>query len=331
MAQRKNINILKAFAIILVILGHCLVYYQSIQSFHNSIFDISKIIIYRVHVPLFFVISGYLCHEKPLSVFFPQKIKRILIPFFTFSVLKLLYSNTISSEFSHSSSIREQISDALLKGSLYWFCYCIFLFYLLAPVFWKLAKKFGPTSLLYSLILVILINSILYWNNISLTDFFQMNQVLYMLPFFLVGLLLQYSTKLQNLLSKYTQIRHLFIILIISILFIYLEFKKITPAIYAINFFLSLLLMYILFFISIFFENKDYKCSILQLIANYSYQLMLLDSFYKIILFKILGLFLPLNIVTVLFITLLDISLGCLTCIIIKHIPVINYLFGLQK
>ena len=60
MKKIKWINYLKAFAAILVVVGHAI----SFQFTNSDIpigIEIIENVIYAVHVPLFFVIAGYLC------------------------------------------------------------------------------------------------------------------------------------------------------------------------------------------------------------------------------------------------------------------------------
>ena len=65
----------KAIAIILVIVGHAI-------SEYSLDFPILEKVIYSMHMPLFFLLSGYVFKIKE-----NQKIKRILIPYIGFCVL----------------------------------------------------------------------------------------------------------------------------------------------------------------------------------------------------------------------------------------------------
>ena len=138
--QNKNqsscINYLKAFAIILVIIGHCLTYYDKSFGVEGVIFRTVVRFIYACHVPLFFIIAGYLSHKQNIKSYYLKKFKRLLIPFLTFSILKLFYSNVISDSFAHADSFSYQLFDAFIYGRLYWFVYCMLIIYLISPVLW---------------------------------------------------------------------------------------------------------------------------------------------------------------------------------------------------
>ena len=65
-------------------------------------------------------------------------------------------------------------------------------------------------------------------------------------------------------------------------------------------------------------------------IGIYSYQLMLFDSFYKVLLHSIFNKFLNINIISIFIIFAINLILGLISCKVIKKIKYINILFGLQ-
>lgn len=96
MLSIRRINYLdyiKGFAILLVILGH--IYY-----YDNPI----KIFIYSFHMPLFFIISGFLSNNKSLDIktTICNKFKSLIIPYIMFGCgiifLKLIINNGITGE-----------------------------------------------------------------------------------------------------------------------------------------------------------------------------------------------------------------------------------------
>ena len=135
--QIETIDYLKAVAIIMVIVHHCLAYLSSTANGISRVGELSIVLLHTSHVPLFCIIAGYLCHKQPVGKYYEKKVQRILIPFITFSLLKLAYSIFISSEFAHGgSSLGEQLLFSLLIGTQYWFAYAIFDLFLFAPLFW---------------------------------------------------------------------------------------------------------------------------------------------------------------------------------------------------
>ena len=109
-SHKTHIDYLKALAIIMVIVHHCLAYLGSTTNGISTAGELSIVLLHTSHVPLFCIIAGYLCHKQPVGKYYWKKVQRIIIPFITFSLLKLIYSVFISSEFSHGgSSFSEQL------------------------------------------------------------------------------------------------------------------------------------------------------------------------------------------------------------------------------
>ncbi len=321
MEQKRSITIdyLKAFAIILVVLGHSLdymaVHYKSLSTPGQQF----RMLIYAVHVPLFFIVAGYLTHKKEIKVYVFQKIKRILIPFFFFTTLKLLYTNFISNAYSHGDTLPEQIQAGFGKGELYWFSYALFIMYMLIPFIWNNKK-----------LCFVLFTGILGWDILNLlfgyikiTNYFQIRKTLLYLPFFLGGYLLnQYKDKLLKF-EKENRWK-LICVSIIGTIFVIAVFGKIT---FSLKYFVAVCLSYILYCIT---SCIKVECSWLQVVARYSYQIFLLDSFYKVILFTIVSRFMSINIVVSLVLVILNIVLGCITCMVVERIPALRGCFGLM-
>lgn len=85
MKRRENIiDIIRAFGIILVIIGHCI----------NNYFI--KSFIYLFHLPLFFILSGYLYNDKEAKYpweFFGKKLRKFLIYYFIYGSFLVLFHN----------------------------------------------------------------------------------------------------------------------------------------------------------------------------------------------------------------------------------------------
>ena len=116
MKKNDSIDYLKAFAAILVVTHHAILY--SGADVTAGILEKLFTLIISVHVPLFFMIAGYLCRRQPLMPYFRKNFLRIIVPFVTFSLLKILYSHWISDEFAHAVSLPDQLIDAFVMGGL---------------------------------------------------------------------------------------------------------------------------------------------------------------------------------------------------------------------
>lgn len=72
------VNSAKGIGVILVVLGHLL--YESNIPYVNQV-------IYSFHMPLFFILSGYIQKKEIKNDFLKKKAKRLLIPFLAFTII----------------------------------------------------------------------------------------------------------------------------------------------------------------------------------------------------------------------------------------------------
>lgn len=105
------LDLLKGIGIVLVVLGH--------NSFHDYVMQA----IYFFHMPLFFVISGFLDKLEGVSFgdYFRKKMKRLMYPYITFGVLIIIYNTLfdILSGGRSSAKLMKRIA-ALAYGNLIW-------------------------------------------------------------------------------------------------------------------------------------------------------------------------------------------------------------------
>ena len=320
MENKKEIsyyNYLKAFAAILVVVHHAIVYSPL---FDNSTF-LNTIYLFavNVHVPLFFCVAGYLCHSQPIKKFYSKKIVKILIPFIVFSVLKLVYSNVISNAHSHGSTLSAQIYDALICGNLYWFAYAILIMFAVAPILWKLGR--------YNIILFfafIAVNMILEFTNIAVTDILQLQSTLSYICYFIAGFILQDFKEQTAQIKQSFRNTLLVFCIILSACILYLRITETIPYLhYWLKVPLTFSLMYILYFIS---RILPQNLRLLEYLGKHALQIMFLDSFYKVILFALLK---PSSVALLAITIVINISLTVISCYVIKKIPFVRTLCGL--
>lgn len=324
-----RIDYLKAISAFLVVLGHSILFYLGEQK-QSICIRLIYIIITSVHVPVFFITAGYLSRKQKLKNYYAKKLKRLLVPYFTFATLKLLYSNIISNEFAHGESLKMQIFDAVFIGSLYWFVYAILIMYFIAPFIWK---KKGISDRTY-FIRYLVVCLIVFWANLMIADrksnqmesLFQFYNVLYYLPFFLVGYVIgQYKEKFSLRFEKGKKTISLLSFLIATVISV---FKVIKIDInYIIQFIYSLsLAILIYFFVCCIPRNIKF----LRVISYYSLQIMFFDSFFKVILFRAFSQIIDINIWMALLISVINIGCTCMVCTVLERIPGICFMFGLK-
>ena len=146
------IDNLKGFSILLVLLGHSFIS----EDFYR--------LIYTMHMPLFFSISGYLYKNKneDIKQFVLRKAKSLLVPYFIFATLSLPIGILLSKISGDNISIGDDISNFFyLNGSVgwnipIWFLMCLFFVELIYFLLEKI-KLNDRAICLFSLILGLLI------------------------------------------------------------------------------------------------------------------------------------------------------------------------------
>lgn len=322
-----NLDYLKAFAAFLVVLGHSISYY-AYQNPLPLFAGIAEDLIYQVHVPLFFTISGFLCRRQPLRPYYKKKVLRVLVPFWFFAFLKVFFSTVIVRHFAHADTIGGQLYDAFIIGRAYWFAYAIFLMLLIAPLFWEKDEKTPPRKAVIGMVAAAVFTAVCSIKGLSLlTEVFQIGRTVKNLPFFLSGMVLRYY---------YPRLKEFFKQHRIPVLCLAAAITAASALCFAwqlkIDAYLRLLITsYALMVLLLALANAiPEKCRALAQTGKMSYQIMLFDPFYKVVLFAAAGKLL--GGVTLALLPLLavaDFALGVLTCIIARKIPVVKTLLGL--
>lgn len=282
-----------------------------------------------VHMPLFFVLAGFLCHKQNIGKFYKKKILRILVPFFFFSILKLIYANLITNEFVHKDSFAMQLYDSFILGEGYWFAYAICIVYLVAPIFWiDEHTETVPMRAIIGVLFLFIFNTMYYglhWHFLKIIFQFR-NAVLY-LPYFLCGYIIRiYFEPLKRMLAS-KKIWILIISTIIVALVAILEVKGVKGNTFVTKFLVSYALMV---WLILFSSLLPHGINLLKLAGDYSWQVMLLDAFYKAILFAVISKFVNLSTFVVCAIVVMDYVLGIATCIVAKRVPVLRECMGLR-
>lgn len=183
------ILIAKGIAIILVVVGH---FHPEISPTYWS--EIRKII-YSFHMPLFFILSGYLSsHGKySYSNLIKTKAKRLLYPFASiaggFFLIKYVAGRFVNLEHPVDiDSIYALLSDPVNSYvPLLWFVHALFLMFAIYP----LARLF-----LNNLSIVLLLLAI---NVVLGSDYLVFGSALANMPFFVVGVILRENGKLSRM------------------------------------------------------------------------------------------------------------------------------------
>jgi len=321
-SSKKNdhIDYLKALAAMLVVFHHA-IEYSGLER-RSDIWALIVMLVDSLHVPLFFSIAGYLCHKQDKGRYIKKKISRILFPFFTFSLLKLIYSTVISSRFSHASSLLMQFYDAFVLGRLYWFPYAIFLCYCLAMLFWteKNAIISGAqrARLCIAFSILVIVNMLFGLEDVNCLSWFQIGNALSYFCFFLAGMIFrQFESRILPVYKKHSAAVSGVCIAIIAAVS-WLLGKEHLPYGFRTRFILAFALIPLFCSMA---SKLPVGLTILNTVGKYSLQVMFFDSFYKIVLFGLLRQIVTYRPALVMICVVLNIACTCVSCLVIKRYP----------
>ena len=181
--------IAKGIGIVLVVVGHF--YPNNSPEYWGEI----RRIIYLFHMPLFFLLSGFIySHTKyAYPTLIGGKVKRLIYPFISVAILFFVvkFLSGLYFHLKHPASL-ESIYALLLYPvesymPLLWFVHALFLIFLVYP----LTRKLISNNFII-LIVFILINSI-FGNNYAV-----FGRALANIPFFIIGVILRENAGLRN-------------------------------------------------------------------------------------------------------------------------------------
>ena len=207
------IDIAKGIGIVLVIIGHV-----SKNKILNNY-------IYSFHMPLFFIISGYLYKEK--TKFVKNKIKTILIPYFIFSILSFSYWAIIERFFR-----KQEISPLIAFSNIFiakgpsenfvynvalWFLPCLFITQIVFHFIYKNTKK----SYRFIIILIISILGYIYPNIINIRIPFCIDVSMTAIMFYYIGFIFKQIEKNIIIIKN----KKVILLLLIGMISIYINSK----------------------------------------------------------------------------------------------------------
>lgn len=164
--REKWLDYVKAVACILVVLAHVLQGLRKSNILLNTDFLIwLDYAIYLFHMPLFFMVSGYL-YKKNVKItslktylqFVLKKLCNLGIPYIFFSLIFTIL-NMCTNSANDNLSIMDFINIYKSPISHFWFLYTLFFIFLLIPILEKIVKN-ENIILLFLLIIKILFNYI---------------------------------------------------------------------------------------------------------------------------------------------------------------------------
>ena len=188
-SRDKILDIMKGVAIILVIFGHQLVSMDE----GNIILDV----IYSFHIPLFFVISGYLVGKTVIGdskQWISKKFFHLVIPWSLFT----FYSFFLQKDYSFS----QWLGFGFIYNQLAWFLWTLFTCYIIILLVNMIYIKYPDRALFLSLLLVVLFLVCPFINIVDNNNYLGKNVISWFFSFFFLGYMI---SKYNIWLSKINQ------------------------------------------------------------------------------------------------------------------------------
>lgn len=181
----RQIDALKGIAIFLVVLGHSIILYP-IDLHQNDLCELVFRWLSSVHMPLFFVISGFcFSYRGSYRHFIWKKVKRLLIPYFAFNVLDLIPRYLFPNLVNRPRGIAESVQKIIFDGGELWFLYVLFIIFLIYPFIYGWIKR---SVYLFAGTLALLLLVHFAWTPIPM---FRLGEVIYYLFYFTIGVMVR--------------------------------------------------------------------------------------------------------------------------------------------
>lgn len=223
--KKRNayIDLVKAFAIFLVVLGHCIQYGSGSSFLNEKLFFENNLFkfLYSFHMPLFMLISGYLfangINKKAKDIII-NKFKSLIIPIIMWALLPLaifIITSILEHEFSFVFTIKRYIIYCI---SSLWFLWAVFFCSLVVVA---VNKLFKDNILVHVLIFIV---------SFIVPDVLNLALYKYMYPFFVIGYYYNkgnFEVKLNKVYNNYY-----FILAVAIIFFLSLQFFETEIYIY---------------------------------------------------------------------------------------------------
>ena len=190
MKRDNTIDLLRGIAILVVYLGHSILYHPiEMEAMYPWCHWLVTSII-SFNMPMFFILSGYLFakSQKGVKESYEGKVKRLLIPYlFTMAILigmKLVLPTSMSYNKSVGGGFSSLVINALCYGGDCWFVYVMFIICVILIPFKKLLNR--------TWIPMIFIAALtgLYFLKV-MPNFMKLGDVSYFMEFFLAGYIMK--------------------------------------------------------------------------------------------------------------------------------------------
>lgn len=265
MQRNEDLDFLKGIGIALVVLGHCFTTELVTKYYILSIF---KEIIYTFHMPIFFIVSGYLQGLRPYSIdktkqYTIHQIKRLFIPYIAWSlVLYIFYYllNTIGMyEIKENISLNPVhlvysiLAYDVRTGNVLWFAYILCIISIVSYISHNAIKNITANILFLIFVLTVGILANIYFTD----EMFVLKRFLVMWIYYEVGVFIGiYKTNIN--IKKANALSVIVLSGLYAIIFMmYLNFNNVI--VYGLKIICALLAVFVLYSLSKYNNSSIYR------------------------------------------------------------------------
>jgi len=137
----------KGIGIVLVVYGHVIRGLASTTIISDHYIYYSDNFIYSFHMPLFFVLSGYLFYNSykkvPSIAFIYAKLKTLIYPFIIWSILQTVIEIFLSKFTNTQTPPSALLTCLFLPRAQFWFLFALFFITVIAYLCFKASEKYG--------------------------------------------------------------------------------------------------------------------------------------------------------------------------------------------
>ncbi|MBZ9625463.1 acyltransferase [Clostridium sp. FP2] len=266
----------KAFAILLVVIGHMFRGFISANICNYSSFKYIDFIVDSFAMPLFFILSGYLyAKTKQIDSFSKYKkisfnnILNLGIPYFVFTLVQSTINIILSSKTNGTVSIINLLRIPIVPLFQFWFLYTLLIIFLIIPLLEILLKN---KYIILAILIILKFASPYLVTNIFLVDSF-CDYAFY----FYIGKILYLKNK--------ALVTNNLALALFSLIYIFLNILSYTKFVYIHNRFISSILeialsltgsLFAIFVTSLLSTINNFIRNIFNIIGKYSFHIYLL-------------------------------------------------------
>lgn len=270
------VDVLRGMAILCVLIYHSIIEYpinlREIYPFGDMLFRMLA----TFHMPLFFILSGFVYSCRNYGEYLKKRCLRLLLPYFVFAGASILLHSVAGDLVNGGAGDGNGLANLLLYGADYWFLYSLFIISAVFPLLDKIKAKWFLPCLILVTVLV---------EPIPMTRMFVMNKNIYYLGYFALGVYLRRNIYSLYKIGAAVQKRPWMFYLSSSLLFtgVFCFFRYIAPDFIYKDYINAIFGCIAVVSLAVLLDVTDVWIGFFRLCGKYSLQLYLLNGYLLVV------------------------------------------------